>query len=329
MTSQALGSHVESAILSSTGASRIVELEVLQELWSGYGRILRVRLEGSLQPSAVVKHVRMPFEGRAHPRGWNTKRSHGRKVKSYQVEATWYRNLSHRCGASCRVPRFLASEQMGAETLLVLEDLDAAGYPARKSQVEWSHMETCLRWLAGFHSTFMGASTDGLWEHGTYWHLATRPDELEALKDLPLKRAAETIDERLNRATFQTLVHGDAKLANFCFSETADEVAAVDFQYTGGGIGMKDVALFIGSCLDGPACEAQEAALLDCYFAALRKALAIQQPALDAQAIEAEWRELFPLAWTDFHRFLKGWSPNHWKINSYSERLAREVLATL
>jgi hypothetical protein len=36
-----------------------------------------------------------------------------------------------------------------------------------------------------------------------------------------------------------------------------------------------------------------------------------------------------PLAWTDFHRFMKGWSPGHWKIHGYSERLARQVLAQL
>ena len=37
----------------------------------------------------------------------------------------------------------------------------------------------------------------------------------------------------------------------------------------------------------------------------------------------------YPVAWTDFYRFLQGWSPGHWKLHRYSERLAREVLATL
>ncbi|MGE9289409.1 MAG: choline kinase, partial [Puniceicoccales bacterium] len=38
---------------------------------------------------------------------------------------------------------------------------------------------------------------------------------------------------------------------------------------------------------------------------------------------------LYPVAWTDFHRFLKGWSPGHWKIHGYSERLSRSVMANL
>ncbi len=50
---------------------------------------------------------------------------------------------------------------------------------------------------------------------------------------------------------------------------------------------------------------------------------------VDSAALCDAWRRLYPLAWTDFHRFVKGWSPGHWKIHGYSERLAREVLAQL
>ena len=67
-------------------------------------------------------------------------------------------------------------------------------------------------------------------------------------------------------------------------------------------------------------------ASIDCYFSALNQALARRQPAVDAKAVEEEWRTLFPLAWTDFHRFLKGWSPGHWKLNAYSEGLVRDVV---
>ena len=128
---------------------------------------------------------------------------------------------------------------------------------------------------------------------------------------------------------FQTFIHGDAKLANFCFSADATQVAAVDFQYVGGGCGMKDVAYFIGSCLYEDACEQHEAALLDVYFNALKDALESRGRDVDPHAIEQEWRALYPVAWTDFHRFMKGWSPGHWKIHSYSERLSRQVLAQL
>ena len=28
---------------------------------------------------------------------------------------------------------------------------------------------------------------------------------------------------------------------------------------------------------------------------------------------------IYALAWADFQRFVKGWSPEHWKINEYTE----------
>ena len=323
-----LGGKFEAIILKATGASAMRVETVIQELWSGYGQILRITLTGGGRKTVVVKHVTMPMESR-HPRGWNSNHSHERKVFSYQVETEWYQSWSSRCDERCRIPEFLSFARDGENVLLVLEDLDASGYPARRTSVDWKQIELCLQWLAEFHATFLGEIPSGLWETGTYWHLETRPEELDALDDEPLKSAAAAIDQKLNAARFQTLVHGDAKLANFCFSESGDQVAMLDFQYVGSGCGMKDVAYFLGSCLDEASCEAQEEALLTSYFASLRDALNRRKPEIDADAVIAEWRELFPVAWTDFHRFLKGWCPGHWKINSYSERVARQVLATI
>ena len=179
------------------------------------------------------------------------------------------------------------------------------------------------------HAAFMGKQPEGLWEIGTYWHLDTRPDELEALEDEDLRAVAPLIDQHLSTARYQTFVHGDAKLANFCFSEDGKQVAAVDFQYVGGGCGMKDVAYFIGSCLHEEECERYESELLRCYFSELRKALTALGSDIDLDDLEREWRGLYDFAWTDFHRFMKGWNPNHWKIHEYSERLARQVLDKL
>ena len=212
---------------------------------------------------------------------------------------------------------------------MVLEDLDASGFPVRKSSVFIIEMQVCLKWLANFHAIFMGRGPAGLWPVGTYWHLDTRPDELDVMEDVGLKQAATRIDQILRLSPYQTFVHGDAKLANFCFSPDGQQVAAVDFQYVGGGCGMKDVAYFIGSCLHEEDCERYEEELLDWYFACLKEALVKRKSTIDPAGIEENWRTLFPVAWADFHRFLKGWSPNHWKINGYSERITRDVVARL
>jgi len=207
--------------------------------------------------------------------------------------------------------------------LMVMEDLDEAGYPLRKSVVSWEEIAGCLAWLAQFHASYLGKTPEGLWEVGTYWHLETRPQELAVLDDHRLREAAPLIDEKLNSCTYKTFVHGDAKLANFCFAKDG-QIAGLDFQYVGGGCGMKDVAYFIGSCLNESDCERLEAQILDTYFECLQSELKERN-----EALEIEWRALYRLAWADFHRFLKGWSPGHWKINSYSERITAEVINNL
>ena len=302
--------------------------ETIQELWSGYGEILRIKLQGTQPASVIAKHVHFPKDG-THPRGWNSKLAHQRKRKSYQIERAWYEHWSERCGEQARVPKLLHLDQSAEQSLLLLEDLDASGYPLRLSAPSPAQVRGCLDWLAHFHATFMNAAPQKLWQKGSYWQLETRSEELAALADLELKEAAPTLDRILNNARYQTIIHGDAKLANFCFAETHPAVAAVDFQYVGGGCGMKDLAYFLGSCLDESACERQESELLTYYFTSLRRALTSEQAAVDADALEQEWRALFPIAWADFHRFLKGWSPGHWKINSYSERICREVINSL
>ncbi|PWJ42274.1 oxidoreductase family protein [Sediminitomix flava] len=320
-----MNEYFKSVILKSTNAKAIKESILIQNLWSGYGEILRIKLEEADVESVVIKHVKLPLDS-AHPRGWNTDFSHQRKVKSYQVETYWYQHFAMNCDDECRIPKCLAFESKDGEVLMVLEDLDASGFPERKHSVSWTEIKSCLHWLANFHASFLGEKPTGLWEIGTYWHLDTRPDEFEELTDKDLKQYAKDIDEVLKNANFQTFVHGDAKLANFCFSSDGQKASAVDFQYVGGGCGMKDLVYFIGSCLNENECELYEQELLDIYFQELKKALEQKDSPINFDDLEKEWRTLFPYAWTDFHRFLKGWSPGHWKINSYSERLAREVV---
>ena len=315
-------------VLRSAGATTITRTEVVQNLWSGYGQIVRCHLAGGAIPSVVLKHVRWPNE-HAHPHGWTSDRSHQRKLKSYQVETAWYGRYAERCLDVCRVPKCLAVEQRPDGILLLLEDLNAAGFSGRRRTVRDAEVDACLSWLANFHATFMGEQPEALWDVGTYWHLATRPDELAALEDRPLKAAASELDRRLSVSPFQTFVHGDAKLANFCFRTDGRGAAAVDFQYVGGGSGMKDVAYFVSSCFDEDECERRESTLLDRYFELLHEALERSSKAIDGSALESNWRELYPVAWTDFFRFLQGWSPGHWKAHRYTKRLAREVLNSL
>lgn len=319
---------IDAIILKSTGAKEILSRQTIQELWSGYGNIIRFQLKGASFASVVVKHIQIPRD-EYHVRLWNSDISHQRKIKSYEVETLWYEKWRFLCSDSSPVPKLLGIEKINEEVLLIMEDLDDSGYPLRKHSVNWREIQAGLYWLANFHAVFLGTKPEGLWQTGTYWHLETRPEELNSLQDSDLKNAAQVIDKKLSDSKFQTFVHGDAKLANFCFSRDGKKAAAVDFQYIGGGCGMKDIAYFAGSCLNDSSCEKWEGDILDYYFSELKAAINNIGNPVDFVELEREWRNLYPLAWTDFYRFLKGWSPGHWKNNSYSERISREVIQEL
>jgi hypothetical protein len=311
-------------LLSLTSSTHVEEIEVIQSLWSGYGKISRYRLEGAKWETVVVKCISLQ-EAAAHPRGWNTNRSHERKMRSYEVETHWYQHYHQQCTEACRIPQFIGSFTDGKNQWIVMEDLDQY-FPLRKEHLSFSEVKICLKWLANFHATFLGKAPHRLWETGTYWYLATRPDEFEKINHTELKSKAKKIDQLLNQCEFKTIVHGDAKVANFCFSTNRKTVAAVDFQYVGGGCGMKDVAYFLGSCLSSEECALYESEVLDCYFSELKMALEHHDLNINPNALEKEWRSLYPIAIADFTRFLLGWMPTHHKVNDYHMNTLNQVL---
>ena len=322
-----LVSEIEARICEIAGASECELQEEIQSLWSGYGVIRRAKIDDQ---TVIIKHIDISSV-RENRRGWGSDFAHQRKVKSYQVEEGFYKKYAGLCDSLCRLPRLIGSDfDDNRAWLLVLEDLDNAGFPNRKSNLNDLELVAGLNWLANFHAKFMGIQPEGLWDVGTYWHLATRPDEFAAMPDGKLKTAAPLIDRALNLASYKTLVHGDAKVANFCFSQNdLGAVAAVDFQYVGGGCGMKDVAYFISSCLYEDEARQREEELLSIYFDQLEKSLLKLKKMIDFRSLKTEWLELYSVAWADFYRFLAGWSPGHWKMNQYSEQLTNDVIEKL
>ncbi|MDB4964248.1 MAG: hypothetical protein JWP01_4247 [Myxococcales bacterium] len=310
-------------IADVTGARRARRGAALQSLWGGYGELFRVELDGGAAPTAVVKWVRPPAHAQATV-------SDRRKRRSYDVEAAFYRDVAARCDASCRVAQLYGSRIVDGHWLFVLEDLDAAGFAVRHDEADSTALASCLAWLAAFHARFLGAPADGLWPTGTYWHLATRTDELVGITDPALRGRAAWIDAQLSAARYQTILHGDPKEANFCFTADARDVAAVDFQYAGRGCAMKDLAYLLYGRSDESA-DGIASHHLDTYFGALRAALSRRSPVepIDVAALEAEWRALYPLARLDFCRFLAGWRPAMWQRDLRGQHYVRSELARL
>ena len=315
-------SHVRQRILDLTRSKGIARTELIQPLWNNYGTLSRVFLEDGAYPSVIVKHIQIPDQ-LGHPRGFASSISRDRKVRSYQVETHWYQHQNGQVSTGSPTPRCLDSFSDGGELFLLLEDLGTRGFKDVLYSASWAEMAIGLRWLAHFHAQFLGDPGQGLWPCGTYWHLAARPEELANIEGTRLHCFASLLDARLRCGGFPTLVHGDAKLANFLFNDDHSRVAAVDFQYVGCGAAMKDVAYFVGSCMRGEECERLEADVLAVYFAALRDCLST---AVDAEALEEEWRALYPVAWADFQRFMVGWSPGHRKLSDYSDATTERAI---
>ncbi|GAC33925.1 phosphotransferase [Paraglaciecola polaris] len=318
---------------------QLYQVQTLQKLWSNYGEIARY-YSPKHDKNIIVKHIKPPSEVN-HPRGWHSDVGHQRKVDSYRIEADFYQYYAAFCNDDCYVPDYIALIKDSVHTeqqTLLMEDLTSSGFSLTFNTASDAHVKIVLNWLAHFHGRFLHITTPELWPVGSYWYLATRQAEYNGMPAGPLKNSAQQIDSALNSARFKTLLHGDAKLANFCFSDDG-RVAAVDFQYVGRGIGIKDVMYFLGSCLPDGQLWAKHDEYIDYYFAQLKGVLlrghvteanednvnkqAIADLVPDntvwADELEQEWRKLLPLAWADFNRFLQGWSPEHIKINDFMQ----------
>ena len=302
---------------------------MVRSWWGGYGQILRVHLEGcsAAPPTVVVKRVAPPRDEGGI--------SHERKCKSYKVEQAFYETCAAKLDPMvCRVPTLLCSDNSTkGETLFVLEDLDApaAGFDGRRHSLDLDGARACVSWLAHFHRAFLGARDRpggppppaGLWDQGCYWHLATRPDEHAAMdRRDPLRENATGLDALLRGAQHQTLLHGDAKLANFCWRRRGGDgggppVAAVDFQYCGWGVGVLDVAYCLGAFPGVDRLDLNGPQLLDLYFSELGA----------GPEVEAEWRALHCVAVADFERFLAGWAGSSWRRSGFVGEKVAEAIA--
>jgi len=300
-------------IANALDARSARRVQRIQSLWSGYGELFRIALDGGPARTAIVKWARPPADAAADE-------SLARKCRSFDVETAFYQAVAPRCDDSCRVAKLLAARTSAGEWILVLEDLDAAGYATRVDEADDAQLDAALAWLASYHARFLGEHVAALWPVGTYWQLDTRRSELAAIEDRALREAAPELAERLAAARFQTIVHGDPKEANFCFTADGARVAAVDFQYTGRGCGVVDVAYLLYGRSDEPR-DGIDRVRLDAYFGHLRRELAGRTVEVDA--LEAEWRALYPIARLDFCRFLAGWRPAMWRADTRGRRFVK------
>lgn len=130
---------------------KLIDIQVIQSLWSGYGEISRLIFENK---SVVVKHIKLP-ETYTHPYGWNSQFSHNRKVHSYAVEVNWYENFTKNYDDRCPMAKVNFSSQTKDEWLIVMDDLSSLGFDTIVKEANKTHIKTVLSWLASFHAKYM------------------------------------------------------------------------------------------------------------------------------------------------------------------------------
>ena len=297
--------------LRKIGADEVIDIVEIASVWKGYGKVFRVYLENYEVDSAVVKVT-------YGVRDQNFSESHYRKQLSYKVETVWYQALGT-AEFGFRTPRYLGNFKGSGYSGLVLEDLDTAGFVGTDGVTD-VQTKFSLQWLQAFHSTFLGQSYEWVWERGGYWHLDTRKTELAQMPEGPWKDNARQFDLALSRSIPLTLLHGDAKVSNFCWN--GSQAAAFDFQYVGKGAGIVDVMLFLRRVLgENPESGKVEDWLqfyCDCWLRESRTSL----PWLKS------WIDLFPIAWADYDRFRLGWSPRA-KVSAFGQQQLQKGLILL
>jgi hypothetical protein len=306
-------------------------------------------------PVVVCKLIKLPKELVRALRYGQLEVGDRRKLRSYSVEAFFYDKIASLLPPEAVVPKSFAvsvnfqqrdrcmqcdgspssttptyCDDM-ASSFLVLEDLALAGFvDSRPSRTNGSVIRGALRWLAALHGRFVlhpgqdyANALSGLWPRGQYFALNTRQEELERIpRGTFFRDYAAAIDLQL-AAVPQTICHGDAKLPNFVFvragiddNNAVRRAAAVDFQYSGGGCGVVDVAYLLHSTVEKhfphhsaldvragapntpTSADADQAEyhrwrgivdpLLDFYFAELAGQMAKSQTASDAGSREVD-----------------------------------------
>lgn len=289
----------------------INHVKVLGNLWSNCGQIVGCELDSKV---CVVKAINVPSHIN-HPRITQSDFALNRKRQSYLVEYNWYRDYSQHLPHQAEAIICIDTIKKQQQFALVFADFKNTGFRQAKSHDE--DINAIIKWLANFHAFNLNKQPGNLWHTGSYWHLDTRPDEWQKISDDKLKAHASAFDKKLKQSQYQTLIHGDAKLANFAFNKTTKKVRGYDFQYVGKGVGIIDLMYFLGSCLDEQQLCDKADVFLNNYFTHLESALNEFNHDINRDALISDWQALWPIAWADFYRFLAGWNPTHKKINAY------------
>ena len=255
--------------------------------------------------------------------------------------------------------------------ILLLECVDAGQY-VQTSPLAAEQLRASLQALAHFHAAswedleLLSRASERLHPTGTYWTLQNRhsselqrmqpnweqylgafrphaPDVLGELRMVNLAKRLEAVAEWVSsqlqpapHQAFATLVHGDPKAMNmFLPSSGFDLPVLIDFQWTGVGFSMADVAMILPHSADLSVLGGEEE-IVRLYYDSLVHALEKQGRSAGSFSFDQAWH-LYRLAFVDYARmvfgnFFKNASPEAFEARSHLENVGmvyRNVDASL
>lgn len=284
-----------------------------------------------------------------------------RRRESYAVERWFYADAANRVrSANLFIPKLLASDLDGSKpwpAFCILMNDVSQQYPHHPDFLSKDLAACALKWIAKFHALFWGESSTtwrrNLWDRGAFWTTKSVGTEgvstawtgtmryLEQKHPEYMTANTKSLGRRIEKAgaaiahllakesagsRYATLIHGDYKAANLFFQddlESADSVAAVDFQFTGGGLGVEDVAYLLYPDARGDHFVYEEE-LLETYHDELILQLITQQKGGPSTMPFDIFQRYYELSRIDMTRY---WlSKNRWAASTAGEAKLVSVL---
>lgn len=269
---------IDAAWLSQT-LGYAVHLQHVEQVGTGQtGASFRLTLDSAQGPSTLLAKVAAGDSA-----------ARARVAAGYAAEVGFYANLAE--SLPIRTPRcwYAAISPDRLQFTLLLEDLAPRQPGVQAEACSTARAEAAVRNLAGLHAPRWNDAA----LHDTGFLLGTRGqkplDFLAGLAAPAIAGFSERYSEELDDADAATLaavapligawviapqspfsiVHGDYRLDNLMFGEQPEDVVALDWQTAALGAPTRDLAYFLGTCLETEQRRRVEDELVALYHAEL------------------------------------------------------------
>ena len=200
------------------------------------------------------------------------------KIKAYEKEIKIYEILNKINKLNTPLIYHSDINEEGTNYILIMEDLTERGLfnINKEKPFDIKILKLIVEYFAELHSNFFGLGKQlnikwiNDYNFGKYMEEFTiknfdkkkeffisnnkkilNDNLINIIKNINIQELFEKINPDLEKNKDRiTLLHGDTQSGNLMINKENDKMAMIDWQYINIGLGLKDIVLFIGICLD-------------------------------------------------------------------------------